>query len=398
MSEPDGVDEVVAGGLRVAITAAGAVAEHLARVRAERVRQVTAENTAATRAMATRLGAERAAARAQLALVDREEWWRNGRVRDIADAWETAQLWRQVEPEAERAAATIIREVRDRYGVDLEDGTPVDRDALEQAVRERQTAAVERRRAQGTGAVLEASLVLAADEANRAAGMVDEGAQAELVAELVQIERPVDLAHQVVADLRQKPQSDAAADPDANTPAAGTGALADGTSRTAAQAPTRAWIDSADYPMWREQIKLGRQKGLSVEEAETAAYAYMDERKALTQARKAAEASKATGAAAAAESTATRLEAQVTPAGRAPAGEAGAGGQAAAVVQAVPDEAARRAALVTSKTSAEAPARAIADRLNAKPVTAAPAAGKTALGAPRPRRAAVRSNERDRGR
>ncbi|MFQ1004381.1 hypothetical protein [Modestobacter sp. SSW1-42] len=324
MSEPDGVDKVVGGGLRVALTAAGLVAEHLARARAERMRRETAESTASARELAARLVAERAAARAQLAVVDRREWWDNAQARDVADAWETAQLWRQVEPEAERAVATIVREVRDRYGVDLEDRSPVDRDALEQAVRERQTAAVERRRAQGSGAVLEASLVRAADEANRAAGIVDESAQAELAAELADIERPIDLAHMVVEGLRRGAETDVA-----------------------------------------------------VQRAEV---------------------ERATTAASAAESAADRLEAQATPANSAPAGDGAAAGQAATTVQTVPDEAARRAALVKSGSSSAAPARAVADRLNAKPVTAAPAAGKAALRAPKPRKTVDRTNERAQGR
>jgi hypothetical protein len=324
MSEPDGVDEVVGGGLRVAATAAGLVAEHLARARAERVRQATADSATAAREMAARLTAERAAARAQLAPVDRSEWWDQARVRDVADVWETAQQWRREEPAAERAVATITREVRDRYGVDLEDRTPVDRDALEQAVRERQTAAAERRRAQGSGAVLEASLVLAADEANRAAGIVDEPGQAELAAEIAEIERPIDLAHLVVDGLRQGAESDVA-------------------------------LHRAD-----------------VEHSTTVASA--------------------------AESAATRLEARATPADSAPAGDSASEGQAATVVQTAPDEATRRAALVKAGRSSSAPARAVADRLNAKPVTAAPAAGKAALRAPKPRKTADRSSERARGR
>ena len=230
------------------------------------------------------------------------------------------QPWRQQEPVAERAVATITREVRDRDGVDLENGTLVDRDALEQAVRERQTAAVERRRTQGSGVVLEASLVLTADEANRAAGIVDEHGQAEPAAEIA---RPIELAHLVVDGLRRGAESDVAVH--------------------------RAEVEHA------------------------------------------------TTVASAAESAATRLEAQGGHGGGAPAGSTCAG-QSAAVVQGAPDEAVRQAALVESGSTAAASARAVADRLNAKPVSAAPAAGKAAVRAPKPRTSADRTAERARGR
>ena len=52
--------------------------------------------------------------------------------------------------------------------------------------------------------------MLAAAEANRADGIVDERAKAELAAELAEVERPVDLAHLVVGGLHRGAEGDVA--------------------------------------------------------------------------------------------------------------------------------------------------------------------------------------------
>ncbi|GAB4082755.1 hypothetical protein GCU67_20240 [Modestobacter muralis] len=169
MSESDGVDEVVGGGVRVAITAAGLVAERLAEARVQRARQAEAASVEETRRLEARLTAERAAARAQLTQIDREGWWDNAGVDDVADAWETAQAWRQLDPAAERAAERIEREVRDRYGVDVHNVDGLDRATPERAAAEREAAGMERRRARQAGEDLEAALLLASTNSPAAA-------------------------------------------------------------------------------------------------------------------------------------------------------------------------------------------------------------------------------------
>ena len=144
-----------------------------------------------------------ATARAQYGVVDRDDWWRTAGVSDVADVWQTAQSWRALDPEAGRALDRMRTQVRDRYGVDLDDGGEVDRDALERAVTERQAAAVERRRAQQAGETLEAAVVLATNEPNVAAVGDEDVRRAGLASELADLEKPVDLAAQVVGGLRQ---------------------------------------------------------------------------------------------------------------------------------------------------------------------------------------------------
>lgn len=170
MSESDGVDEVVGGGIRVAITAAGLVAERLAQGRAQRAREAEAASIEEIRRLEARLDVERSTARAQLAQVDRDGWWENAGVSDVADAWETAQSWRQLDPVAERAAERIEREVRDRYGVDVHDVEGLDRVALERAAAAREGGSVERRRARQAGEELQAALVLTANDTVQVAG------------------------------------------------------------------------------------------------------------------------------------------------------------------------------------------------------------------------------------
>jgi len=131
--EHDGIDEALEGMLRIGLTAAGRVAEVAARAREQAARDTRAASEAQAGELAGRLQAERAAARAQFAPVDRSDWWHRGRPEDIAVVWETARSWQHLDPVAERAAGRIRREVADRYGIDVDapGGNPAAvRDAL----------------------------------------------------------------------------------------------------------------------------------------------------------------------------------------------------------------------------------------------------------------------------
>lgn len=116
----DGVDEVLAGTLRVALTAAGRLAEMAARDReqAARAAQSASENEA--RQLQARLDAERSAARAQLAPVRQDSWWEQARAEDIAAAWQTAVTWQGLDPEAAAAVTVIRQQVQDRFSVDVD--------------------------------------------------------------------------------------------------------------------------------------------------------------------------------------------------------------------------------------------------------------------------------------
>ncbi len=168
--ESDGVDEAVEGVLRVGLTAAGRMAEVIARAREQAAREAQAASEHEARELAERLTAERSAARAQLAPVHRGDWWDQAQPGAVATAWETARAWQQIDPDAARAADRIRDEVRTRYGVDVDapggDPAKVRQElqrrglAQEDATDQRSTAA----REQG-----EAALLLAeADRADRA--------------------------------------------------------------------------------------------------------------------------------------------------------------------------------------------------------------------------------------
>jgi hypothetical protein len=169
-------------------------------------------------------------------------------------------------------------------------------------------AAVERRRAQQAGETVEAAVVLATNEPDVAA-VLDEGVRrAGLATELAELEKPIDLAAQVVAGLRQ-----------------------------------------------------GTARDVTVAQADV---------------------NRATAAAGSYESAEARLL----------AGAAKGGGAVST------EESARRAQLSQAMGTTAPAARATADQLNAKPVTAAPAAGKAALRAPKARKSSDRTAERCRGR
>src|SRR3954447_17688483 len=119
--EPDGINEALTGALRVSLTAAAHVGEQLARSHEQAARDARAAGEHEARQLQPRRAAERAAARAALAPVAREEWWQRAGVDEIARAWETAQGWRALDPDTRQAAERIHEQLRDRYGIDTGD-------------------------------------------------------------------------------------------------------------------------------------------------------------------------------------------------------------------------------------------------------------------------------------
>ncbi|MFD1716059.1 hypothetical protein ACFSBZ_16410 [Amnibacterium flavum] len=116
--ETDGVNEAFDDSLRVALTVAAQLGERVARLREELARQREATAIQEGRELQARFDAERAAARAQLTVVNQPAWWDNARVEDIAAVHETATSWSDHDAAAEEARATIRREIQHRYGVD----------------------------------------------------------------------------------------------------------------------------------------------------------------------------------------------------------------------------------------------------------------------------------------
>jgi hypothetical protein len=168
--EPDGIDEAFEAALRVAVTVAGRMAEHAARAREQAARDTHAASQQEARELQARLEAERSAARAQLAPVERQDWWASADPQQIAAAWETAQAWQKSDPDARRAADRIRHEVHDRYGVDVDDPRP-EAGALADALAARQDAeqdAQQQRRESRRDDVEAALLLREADHADRA--------------------------------------------------------------------------------------------------------------------------------------------------------------------------------------------------------------------------------------
>ncbi len=165
--ETDGVGETFDDSLRIALTVASQFGERISRLREQLARQREADARQEARELQARFDAERGAARAQLAVVNQPEWWNRASVEDIAAVHETATAWRDHDDTAAAAHDTIRREVRDRYGVDVDRpgaDPAVVAETLRQAERDRTQAREERRRA---GEDLTASQLLLATAEGR---------------------------------------------------------------------------------------------------------------------------------------------------------------------------------------------------------------------------------------
>ncbi|PPG62344.1 hypothetical protein C5C69_05670 [Rathayibacter sp. AY1C7] len=121
MSDGDSVEDEVGQSARVALTVALQLGDKFARLREDLAREALRKSEADARSLAARFSAERDVARAQLAVVDRPDWWQRADLQQVADVLSTAQQWKDLDPVAERATQTVAREVQDRYGVAVSD-------------------------------------------------------------------------------------------------------------------------------------------------------------------------------------------------------------------------------------------------------------------------------------
>lgn len=190
--QSDGMDDVLDGTLRVALTAAGRLAEMAARdiEQSARAAQGASENEA--RQLQARLDAERSAARAQLAPVRQDDWWDKARTTDIARAWQTAATWQQVDPEAAAAVAVIGQQVQKRFDVDI-DSTKADPRSVQTLLDEHGLAAP--RRGHEAAQHAEAAILLATGDRSRAASTA--AAPAAAVDGWDSPQRRVDLGHRM---------------------------------------------------------------------------------------------------------------------------------------------------------------------------------------------------------
>jgi hypothetical protein len=119
MNEADGMDDAVDGAMRTGPMVASRIGEQLARMREEEQRTIAAAEEHRARQLQERFDAQRAAARAQLAPVARDDWWDKANPEMIERAHQTATAWKAYDPEAAQASVHIRGQVKSRYGIDV---------------------------------------------------------------------------------------------------------------------------------------------------------------------------------------------------------------------------------------------------------------------------------------
>lgn len=117
VDESDGIEEAIEGQMRLLVTAAAQAGDRLARMREDALRRAQATSEREARELQSRLAAEQRAVRADLAGVQRTDWWEKASPERIAQAYESAVAWRDEEPEAARAEQRIVDELRTRHGI-----------------------------------------------------------------------------------------------------------------------------------------------------------------------------------------------------------------------------------------------------------------------------------------
>jgi hypothetical protein len=124
MSEADGMEDAVDGAMRTGMMVASRIGEQLARMREQEQRTIAAAEEQRARELQERFDAQRAAARAQLAPVSREDWWDKATPEMIGRVHETATAWKAYDPEAAQASEKISEQVQSRYGIDVNNTGP----------------------------------------------------------------------------------------------------------------------------------------------------------------------------------------------------------------------------------------------------------------------------------
>ncbi|WP_427006202.1 hypothetical protein [Pseudarthrobacter sp. H2] len=142
MSEADGIDDAVDGAMRTGLMVASRIGEQLARMREEEQRTIAAAEEHRARQLQERFDAQRAAARAQLAPVARDDWWDKATPEMIERVHESATAWKAYDPEAAQASERIRVQVQARYGIDV-NNTGADEAFVSAALARAQQARVE---------------------------------------------------------------------------------------------------------------------------------------------------------------------------------------------------------------------------------------------------------------
>lgn len=139
MSEADGMDDAVDGAIRTGLMVAGRIGEQLARTREADQRTIAAAEEYRACQLQERFDTQRAAARAQLAPVARNDWWDEATPEMIKRAHQTATAWKTYDPEAAQAAERIRDQLQARYGIDV-NNTGTDEASVSEALARAQQA------------------------------------------------------------------------------------------------------------------------------------------------------------------------------------------------------------------------------------------------------------------
>jgi hypothetical protein len=137
--EHDGVGEALQSAVRVAITAAGLVAERRGRAREQQMRAAAAASEQESSELNARLDAERASARTAFLLAGDDQWWERASPEELGVAWESANAWRDADPDAARTVDRMREQLRARYDIDVDTLSP-DAAAVADALARRETA------------------------------------------------------------------------------------------------------------------------------------------------------------------------------------------------------------------------------------------------------------------
>jgi hypothetical protein len=138
MSEADGMEDAVDGAMRTGLMVASRIGEQLARMREQEQRTIAAAEEQRARELQERFDAQRAAARAQLAPVGGEDWWDKATPETIERVHETATAWKAYDPEAAQASQKISDQVRNRYGIEVNNTGAVEASVSEALARAQQ--------------------------------------------------------------------------------------------------------------------------------------------------------------------------------------------------------------------------------------------------------------------
>ncbi|AOT05797.1 hypothetical protein [Arthrobacter sp. U41] len=200
MSESDGMDEFLDGGMRQSLMIASRIAETLARRRQESQRQQEHQDAQAAHEAQARLTADRSAAHAALAPINKDQWWDKAQPHDIATAHAVAEGWKDHDPTALAASEWIRQEVFTRYGIDTHDvGT--DAAYLESGI---QTAAMDKARQDGLARSQEETRKAAAEH-EKAMGLLAAARAEELRAQAAELAPEME-RHQVPAEYLANPE------------------------------------------------------------------------------------------------------------------------------------------------------------------------------------------------